>query len=68
MTVLANQEHSWYIKSVHLIDALSDHYHRRPYRAVRFNNRPRIKENIYNRDREMIKEIRQKSKKNGMNE
>ena len=36
MTIVANREHSSYIKSVHLIDALSDHYHRRPYRAVRF--------------------------------
>ena len=36
MTVLANRERSSYIKSVYLIDALSDHYHRRPYRAVRF--------------------------------
>ena len=36
MTILANRERSWYVKSVHLIDALSDHYHRRPYREVRF--------------------------------
>ena len=38
---------SLYIKIVHLVGALTDHYHRQPYRAVRFNDRPRIKENIH---------------------
>ena len=47
MTDLADCGGPLYIKSVHLIDALSDYYHRRPYRAVRFNDRPHIKENIH---------------------
>ena len=36
MTDLAGCGGSMYIKIVHLVDALSDHYHRQPYRAVRF--------------------------------
>ena len=47
MTVLANGGRSLYIKFVHLVGVLSDRYHRRPYRAVRFNDRPRTKENIH---------------------
>ena len=47
MTILANGGRSLYIKFVHLVGALSDHYHRRPYRAVRFDGRPRTKENIH---------------------
>ena len=47
MTVLANGGRSLYIKFVHLVGVLSDHYHRRPYRAVRFNGRPGTKENIH---------------------
>ena len=67
MTVLANRERSSYIKSVHLIDALSDHYHRRPYRALRFLTIVLVLRKTYiNHDKEMIKEIRRKSIKDGM--
>ena len=36
MTDLADGGGSMHIKFVHLVGALSDHYHRQPYRAVRF--------------------------------
>ena len=66
MTDPADCGGSLYIKFVHLIDALSDHHHRHPYRAVRFNGRPRTKETSINRDGEMITEIRRESIKEGM--
>ena len=47
MTDLADCRRSLYIKFVHLVDALFDHYHRQPYRAVCFNGHPRIEENIH---------------------
>ena len=36
MTVLANGGGSLYIKFVHLVGALSDHYHRRPLQGRTF--------------------------------
>ena len=66
MTVLANWERSSYIKFVYMIEALSDLYHRRPTGPYVFNDRPRIEETYINRDKEMIKEIRRKSIKDGM--
>ena len=46
-TVLANCGGSLYIEAVHMVGALFDHYHQRPYRAVRFNDHSRTEEDIH---------------------
>ena len=46
MTVLANCGGSLYIEAAHMVGALFDHYHQRPYRAVRFNDHSRTEEDI----------------------
>ena len=47
MTILADCGGSLYIKFVHLVSALFDHYHWHPYRAVHFNDHPHTKEDVY---------------------
>ena len=46
--------------------ALFDHYLRRPYWAILFNDHPRIEEDIHKRNVEIITEIRRASIKEGM--